>query len=129
SLTVVTVPGLTGARVSPRRVGPSPAKLLTFTGEVFSGVRAGEIGVADEVHDNPVERALELGREIAGKSRSALVWSKRLIDMADTAELSEGLDAEQEALAELMGGPEQVEAVNKRIAEMAERKAQSASRT
>lgn len=122
-------PDLTGTQVLPRRVGASLAKLLTFTGEVFSGVRAGEIGVADEVHDNPVERALELGREIAEKSRSALVWSKRLIDMADTAELAEGLDAEQEALAELMGGPEQIEAVNKRMAEMAERKAQSSSRT
>ena len=122
-------PDLTGTQILPRRIGPSQAKLLTFTGEVFSGERAGEIGVADEVHDNPVERALELGREIAEKSRSALVWSKRLIDMADTAELAEGLDAEQEALAELMGGPEQVEAVNKRMTEMAERKAQSASRT
>jgi enoyl-CoA hydratase/carnithine racemase len=121
------VPDMTGTQVLPRLVGPSQAKLLTFTGEVFSGARAGEIGLADEVTDTAVERALEIGREIADKSRSALVWAKKLIDMAGTVDLAEGLDAEQDALAELMGGPEQVAAVDKRMAQLAARKKESVS--
>lgn len=90
-------------------VGPSQAKYLTFTGEVISGTRCGEIGMADEVTEDAVGRALELGREIADKSRSALVWAKKLIDMAETASLEEGLDAEQDAIAQ--PGDQTVEAV------------------
>lgn len=116
------IPDLSGTQVLPRRVGASRAKLLTFTGEVFSGRHAGEIGVADEVHDDPVGRALELGRHIANKSRPALVWAKKLIDMAGNVELSEGFDSEQRALAELVGAPEQLDAVNKQLAYLAERK-------
>ncbi len=116
------IPDLCGTQVLPRRVGASKAKLLTFTGEVFSGSYAGEIGVADEVHDHPVERAFELGQQIADKSRSALVWAKKLIDMAGNVELSEGFDSEQQAIAELVGAPEQLDAVNKQMAYLAERK-------
>jgi len=115
-------PDMCGTQLLPRLVGPSRAKLLIFTGEVFSGARAGEIGLADEVVDDPVERALEVGRAIADKSRTALVRSKMLIDLAATADLAEGFDAEQEVIAELMGGPEQIEAVDKRLAALAARK-------
>ena len=121
------VPDLCGTQVLPRRVGPSQAKRLTFTGEVFSGTCAGEIGVADEVNDNPIDRALEMGRDIADKSRSALVWAKRLIEMAGTVELADGLDGEQEAIAELIGGPEQVAAVDHRMAQMATRRKENTS--
>lgn len=61
--------------------------------------------------------------EIADKSRSALVWSKKLIDMADTASLEEGLAAEQQALSELRGTDEQKLAVQKRMEVLAARKA------
>lgn len=115
-------PDMGGTQLLPALVGPSQAKLLTFTGEVISGARAGEIGLADEVTDTAVERALEIGRDIADKSRSALVWAKRLIGMAGTASLADGLDAEQDAIQELMGGPEQVAAVDKRLAVLAARK-------
>ena len=115
-------PDMGGTQLLPQLVGPSQAKYLTFTGEVISGTRCGEIGMADEVTENAVDRALELGREIADKSRSALVWAKKLIDMAETASLDDGLDAEQDAIAELMGGAEQVEAVDKRMAQLQVRK-------
>ena len=42
--------------------------------------------------------------------------------MAETASLEDGFDAEQDAIAELMGGPEQVEAVDKRMAQLQARK-------
>lgn len=116
------IPDMCGTQLLPRLVGPSQAKLLTFTGEVFSGARAGGIGLADEVDEHAVDRARAIGRDIADKSRPALVWAKRLIDMSGTAELADGLDAEQDALAELMGGPEQVAAVDKRMTQLAARK-------
>lgn len=115
-------PDMGGTQLLPQLVGPSQAKYLTFTGEVISGTRCGEIGMADEVTEDAVGRALELGREIADKSRSALVWAKKLIDMGETASLEDGFDAEQDAIAELMGGPEQVEAVDKRMAQLQARK-------
>lgn len=119
-------PDMGGTQILPHLVGPAQAKYLTFTGEVISGARCAEIGMTEEIADDAVGRALELGREIADKSRSALVWAKKLIDMAHTASLDDGLDAEQEAIAELMGGAEQVEAVDKRMAQLQERKKQQA---
>ena len=115
-------PDMCGTQLLPRLVGPSQAKLLIFTGDVFSGERAGEIGLADEVVEDPVARALEVGRAIADKSRTALVRAKMLVDLAGTADLAEGFDKEQEVIAELMGGPEQIEAVDKRMAALAARK-------
>lgn len=120
------IPDMTGTQILPRLVGPSQAKYLTFTGEIISGTRCGEIGLADEVTENAVDRALELGREIADKSRTALVWAKKLIDMSDSASLEEGFDAEQEAIVELMGSAEQIEAVDKRMALLNSRKTKDA---
>ncbi|MDN5793604.1 MAG: hypothetical protein L0H22_11175 [Brevibacterium aurantiacum] len=71
--------------------------------------------------EEPVERALELAADIAGKSRSALVWAKKLVDLSYEADLATGLDAEQEALASLIGTDEQREVVTERLARMAKR--------
>ena len=121
-------PDMGGTQLLPRLVGPSQAKYLTITGNVISGTRCGEIGMAEEVTEDAVGRALELGREVADKSRSALVWAKKLIDMSETASAEEGLDAEQDAITELMGGPEQIEAVDKRMTQLNERKKVQAPR-
>lgn len=115
-------PDMGGTQLLPRLVGPAQAKYLTITGTVISGARCGEIGMAEEVTEDAVDRALELGREVADKSRNALVWAKQLIDLSETSALAEGLDAEQEAITELMGSAEQLEAVDKRMAELNGRK-------
>lgn len=117
------IPDMMGTQLLPRLVGPSRAKQLIFTAETFTGERALEWGIVDEVADDSVARAHELAVEIADKSRSALVWSKKLIDMAGVVSLEEGLAAEQRALSELRGTDEQKLAVQKRMEVLAARKA------
>lgn len=113
------IPDMCGTQLLPRLVGPGMAKKLIATGEAIGGEEALRIGLVEEVADAPIERALELATEIAGKSRAALVWAKRLVDLSYESDLATGLDAEQEALAALIGTDEQRQVVEERLARMA----------
>ncbi|MCF2586673.1 enoyl-CoA hydratase-related protein [Brevibacterium sp. UCMA 11752] len=115
------IPDMCGTQLLPRLVGPGTAKKLIATGEAIGAEEALRIGLVEELAEDPVERALELAADIAGKSRSALVWAKKLVDLSYEADLATGLDAEQEALASLIGTDEQREVVTERLARMAKR--------
>lgn len=115
------IPDMCGTQLLPRLVGPGTAKKLIATGEAIGAEEALRIGLVEEVADDPVERALELAADIAGKSRSALVWAKKLVDLSYEADLATGLDAEQEALASLIGTDEQRQVVAERLARMAQK--------
>ncbi|MYM19277.1 crotonase/enoyl-CoA hydratase family protein [Brevibacterium sp. 5221] len=112
------VPDMCGTQLLPRLVGPARAKHLILTGEVISGEEGYRLGLAEELAEEPVERAHALARELAGKSGTALRRAKELIDLAGTVPFSDALDAEQRVLAELMGGAEQKAAVAARTAEL-----------
>lgn len=115
------IPDMCGTQLLPRLVGPGTAKKLIATGEAIGAEEALRIGLVEELAEEPVERALELAADIAGKSRSALVWAKKLVDLSYEADLATGLDAEQEALASLIGTDEQREVVTERLARMAKK--------
>lgn len=112
------IPDMCGTQLLPRLVGPAQAKKLIVTGETIGAEVALRIGLVEEVVADPVARSLELAAEIAGKSRSALVWAKRLVDLSYESELSVGLETEQEALASLLGTEEQQAVVAERLAQM-----------
>lgn len=112
------IPDMCGTQILPRLVGPGRAKKLIMTGEAISGQDACEMGIVEELAEDPVDRALHLARDFADKSRPALVWAKSLVDMSYSADLPTGLDAEQTALAELLGSPEQREALESQLARL-----------
>ncbi|WP_210603585.1 enoyl-CoA hydratase-related protein [Brevibacterium oceani] len=112
------IPDMCGTQLLPRLVGPAQAKKLIVTADTIGADEAFRIGLVDEVAEDPVARALELAAQIAGQSRSALVWAKRLVDLSYDSDLSGGLDAEQEALASLLGTEEQQQVVAERLAAM-----------
>jgi enoyl-CoA hydratase/carnithine racemase len=95
------------------------AKELTYTGRIISGSEAAELGIATHVSDTPREAALELAREIAGKSPDAIRAAKRLLNDAPYADLRAGLQAEAKLQRGLMGRPNQVEAVQSNIGKRA----------
>jgi enoyl-CoA hydratase/carnithine racemase len=66
------IPDVTGSQTLRRLVRLDVAKELTFTGRVISGREAAELGLATHLSDTPREAALELAREIAGRSPSAV---------------------------------------------------------
>ena len=112
------IPDMCGTQLLPRLVGPAQAKKLIVTADTVGAEEALRIGLVEEVAEDPLARALELAGQIAGQSRSALVWAKRLVDLSYDSYLSTGLDAEQEALAALLGTDEQKQVVATRLAAM-----------
>ncbi|MCU4295696.1 enoyl-CoA hydratase [Brevibacterium permense] len=112
------IPDMCGTQLLPRLVGPAQAKKLIVTADAIGAEEALRIGLVEEVVEDPLARALELAGQIAGQSRAALVWAKRLVDLSYDSDFSTGLDAEQEALAALLGTDEQKQVVATRLAAM-----------
>lgn len=115
------VPDMCGTQMLPRVVGAGLAKRMIFTGEVISGQRAFEMGLVEELAEDAATRALELGHELAEKSRSALVGAKMLVDLSGRASLGDAFAAEQQVIRSLIGGDEQKAAVAKRLRELRKR--------
>ena len=66
------VPDMTGTAMLVRLVGLDRAKELALTGRMVSGEEAATIGLATRVSDTPLDDALALAAEIAGKSPHAI---------------------------------------------------------
>lgn len=116
------IPDMCGTQLLTRLIGPGRAKLAILTGRVIDADTAFAWGMVDELADDANAAALALGRELAEKSRPALQAAKQLVDLAATADLTAGFAAEQDAIRSLIGGPEQQQAVEKRMAELRARK-------
>lgn len=87
------------------------AKELTFTGRILSGEEAKALGLVTHVVDDPLAAALALAREIAGKSPDAIRAGKRLLEESWHADERTGLMLESKLQTDLIGTPNQIEAV------------------
>ena len=105
------IPDMTGSQLLPELVGRDVAKELTYTGRIIGGEEANEIGLVTRLSDDPRKAALELAAEIANKSPQAIRYAKQLLEMAGRVSIEEGFAAEQTAIRDLIGSPNQVEAV------------------
>ena len=105
------VPDMSLTRTLPRLVGIDVAKELTYTGRVFSGTEARELGVVTRVQQDPGAAAGALAAEIAGRSPDAVRSAKRLLDSSWTAEADETLALEAELQSALIGSPNQLASV------------------
>jgi enoyl-CoA hydratase/carnithine racemase len=105
------IPDMTGTQLLPKVVGLDVAKELTFTGRMVGGDEAVRIGLATRVSETPLDDAMALAREIAGKSPQATRGAKALLNLAGTVSLEEGFKAEERTIRSLIGTPNQVEAV------------------
>ncbi|HRY89991.1 MAG: crotonase/enoyl-CoA hydratase family protein [Rubrivivax sp.] len=92
------------------------ARELVYTGRVFSGSDAGQLGLATRVCADPRAEALALAHEIAARSPKAMRAAKRLLDLAADADAKTILLAESREQAALIGSAEQAEAVRARLA-------------
>lgn len=87
------------------------AKELTFTGRVFSGVEAKELGLVTQVADDPYAAAMEMAQTIAGKSPDAIRFGKQLFEESWHADQATGLKMEASMQTKLIGSENQVEAI------------------
>ena len=104
-------PDMTATAVLPLLVGLDVAKVLTFTGRMVTGEEAARIGLATMVSENPLEEALAMAHEIAGKSPLAVRGAKRLLNASPGRDVAEQFDDERKTIGSLIGSPNQVEAV------------------
>jgi len=87
------------------------AKELTFTGRVFDGVEAAALGVVTKVADSPLDAAMEMAELIANQSPDAIRFGKQLLEESWRADRATGLKMEARMQGQLIGQPNQVEAV------------------
>jgi enoyl-CoA hydratase/carnithine racemase len=88
---------------------------LTFTGRIFSGEEALQLGFATRLAADPLAEALRIAREIAGKSPDAIRAGKRLLNAAHMHSAADLLIAESVEQKALIGGANQKEAVQANI--------------
>jgi len=105
------VPDMGITSTLPRLVRIDVAKELTYTGRVFSGTEAEQLGVVTHVADDPLAAARELAAEIAGRSPDAMRAAKRLYDAGWHGPVEAALLLETELQVGLIGSPNQIEAV------------------
>ena len=105
------VPDLGGTQLMRHLVREDVARELTYTGRVFNGEEAWQLGIVTRVVADPRAAALETAREIAAKSPDAIRAAKRLLNDAVAVDAATGLMQESVEQQKLIGSPNQLEAI------------------
>ncbi|RZN13187.1 crotonase/enoyl-CoA hydratase family protein [Bradyrhizobium genosp. SA-3] len=104
------VPDMAGTPILASLVRDDILRDLTYTGRIFSAQEAMTYGLATRICDNPRASALEVAREIAGKSPDAIRAAKRLLNNL-SVDPGPALLAESVEQQKLIGSANQTEAV------------------
>src|SRR5580704_17629675 len=105
------VPDMAGTQLMRYLAREDIVRELTYTGRIFNGTEAQQLGFVTRVVADPRAAALETAREIAGKSPDAMRAAKRLLNLAVATDAKSGLLAESVEQQKLIGSPNQLEAI------------------
>jgi enoyl-CoA hydratase/carnithine racemase len=105
------VPDVAGTQLMRYLAREDVVRELTYTGRIFDGREARQLGFVTRVVDDPRAAALETAKEIAAKSPDAIRAAKRLLNLAVATDAKNGLMAESVEQQKLIGTPNQLEAV------------------
>jgi enoyl-CoA hydratase/carnithine racemase len=114
------VPDMAGTPILASLVRDDILRELTYTGRVFSAQEALGYGLATRICDDPRAAALDVAREIAGKSPDAIRAAKRLLNKL-SVDPGPALLAESVEQMKLIGSANQLEAVRANIDKRAPR--------
>lgn len=87
------------------------AKELTFTGRTIDAGEAVRLGLGAGIAEDPHAAALDVAREICGRSPDAVRAAKQLYNEAWHADAQTGLELEEALQRKLLFSPNQIEAV------------------
>ncbi|MET4117360.1 enoyl-CoA hydratase/carnithine racemase [Bradyrhizobium sp. JR1.5] len=104
------VPDMAGTPILASLVRDDILRDLTYTGRIFSAQEAMAYGLATRICDDPRASALEVAREIAGKSPDAIRAAKRMLNNL-SVDPGPALLAESVEQQKLIGSANQTEAV------------------
>jgi enoyl-CoA hydratase/carnithine racemase len=114
------VPDMAGTPILASLVRDDILRELTYTGRIFSAQEALAYGLATRICDDPQTAALEVAREIAGKSPDAIRACKRMLNKL-LVDPGPALLAESVEQQKLLGSPNQTEAVRANMEKRAPR--------
>jgi enoyl-CoA hydratase/carnithine racemase len=114
------VPDMAGTPILATLVRDDILRELTYTGRIFSAQEALTYGLATRICDDPRAAALEVAREIAGKSPDAIRAAKRMLNKL-SVDPGPALLAESVEQQKLIGSANQTEAVRANIDKRAPR--------
>jgi enoyl-CoA hydratase/carnithine racemase len=118
------VPDMAGTPILASLVRDDILRELTYTGRIFSAQEAMSYGLATRICDDPHKAAMELAREIAGKSPDAIRACKRMLNKL-SVDPGPALLAESIEQQKLLGSPNQTEAVRANMEKRAPRFAEA----
>lgn len=104
------VPEAASSLLLPRIVGTARAAELLLFGEAFSAETAREVGLVNEVVEDPLARALERAATLAAKPPQAIRQSKALIRRETADAVGETMAHEGALFVERLASPEAQEA-------------------
>lgn len=90
-------------------------KELALTGRVVDGAEALSLGLATRLADEPLDAARSLARDIAARSPDATAGIKHLLNAGLAADEADALALEAAIQLEILGGPNQAEAVRAKL--------------
>ncbi len=105
------LPDMSATQALRNLVGLDRAKELVLTGRKFTGQQACDYGLATELADDPLAAAQAMAASIAGRNPDAVRMGKKLLNDAVFTSTYDGLVAESNCSRELLGTPNQMEAV------------------
>lgn len=108
------VPDMAGTPILASLVRDDILRDLTYTGRIFSAQEAMTYGLATRICDDPRAAALEVARDIAGKSPDAIRAAKRLLNNL-SVDPGPALLAESVEQQKLIGSANQTEAVRSNL--------------
>jgi enoyl-CoA hydratase/carnithine racemase len=106
------VPDMSGMVTMPPLMRGDVMRRMIYTAEVVEAHEAQALGLVTEVAEDPFARAMEIAKDIASRSPSAMRRAKTLANLAEsgTGE-AEVLLAESRLQKDLIGGKDQIETV------------------
>ena len=105
------VPDLAGTQLMRHLAREDVVRELTYTGRIFNGTEAQQLGFVTKIVEDPRAAALETAKEIANKSPDAVRAAKRILNDAVAVDAAAGLMAESVEQQKLIGSPNQLEAI------------------
>ncbi len=110
-ITFGLLPDMSATQSLRHLAGLERIKELIFTGRRFSGADAVEYGLATTLSETPLESAIAMAHMIASRNPDALKAAKKLLNDSMFSSTYDGLVAESSCSRELLGTPNQLEAV------------------
>jgi len=105
------IPDMAGTAIMHTLAREDIVRELTYSGRIFSGTEAKEYGFATRLSEDPHSAAMEMAKDIASKSPDAIREGKKILNSVSELSDAELLLQESVIQGQLIGSPNQSEAV------------------